>query len=109
MPHTMQIRAKRAASLTGDTVLLHAFQIEGNTVTKFALSAEPETATVGTPESEVAECASLAMDDAQRLADDLWDCGIRPKQRPDASLLLQAKDAHIADLREVAMTALRRG
>lgn len=49
-------------------------------------------------ESQIA----LSENDAQKLFDDLWDSGLRPK-RPDE---YAAKDEHLADLRKITFHAL---
>ena len=41
----------------------------------------------------------LDEDEIQRVMDDLWNAGIRPSHAGSASDVIEAKDAHIADMR----------
>lgn len=45
---------------------------------------------------------NLQDNEATRLMDALWACGVRPTNNIDANPVIAAKDAHIEDLRKVA-------
>lgn len=48
----------------------------------------------------------LKPDEAQRLMDSLWECGVRPRSNTSAGQLAQA-EKHLADLRVIAFHNLR--
>lgn len=52
---------------------------------------------------------SLALDEAQRLMDELWQCGLRPSEGTGSAGSLAATERHLADMRKVAFAALKRG
>jgi hypothetical protein len=50
----------------------------------------------------------LQWDDAQRLMDELWACGIRPAQSHGSAGQLGATQAHLADMQKIADKLLDR-
>lgn len=57
-------------------------------------------------ESHVMVEPTMRLDDdgAQQLMNDLWNAGIRPSHAGSASDIIEAKDVHLKDMREHAMT-----
>ena len=49
----------------------------------------------------------ITYDEAQRLVDELWQCGVRPSEGTGSSGSLAATERHLADMRKVAFGALR--
>lgn len=50
----------------------------------------------------------LSPHDAQQLMDELWHCGLRPTEGVGSAGSLAATQAHMADMRTIAMAALKR-
>jgi len=50
---------------------------------------------------------SLQMNDAQRLMDALWDCGLRPTEGSGSAGSLAATEKHLSDMRKLAFHALQ--
>jgi hypothetical protein len=50
----------------------------------------------------------LRADDAQRLMDELWRAGIRPTEGGGSAGVMAAAQAHLADMRTIAMGALKK-
>lgn len=50
---------------------------------------------------------SLRNEEAQKLMDDLWECGLRPTQGVGSAGSLAATQQHLADIRTVAWHALK--
>lgn len=44
---------------------------------------------------------------AQRMMDELWDCGIRPTQGAGSAGSLAATQAHLEDMRSIAMDLIK--
>jgi hypothetical protein len=49
----------------------------------------------------------LQWEDAQRLVDELWACGIRPSQGIGSAGQLGATEKHLADMQKIAIGALK--
>jgi hypothetical protein len=49
----------------------------------------------------------ITYDEAQRLVDELWQCGIRPSEGTGSAGSLAATERHLADIRNVAFGAIR--
>lgn len=49
----------------------------------------------------------LRMDEAQRLIDELWQCGLRPSEGTGSAGSLAATERHLADMRKLAFHALK--
>lgn len=52
---------------------------------------------------------SLSRDAAQRLMDDLWNCGIRPTEGTGSAGSLKATENHLEDMRKIVFDLLNRG
>lgn len=50
---------------------------------------------------------SLQMNDAQRLMDVLWDCGLRPTEGSGSAGSLAATERHLTDMRKLAFHVLK--
>lgn len=50
----------------------------------------------------------LRLDDAQRLMNELWDCGLRPSEGTGSAGSLKATENHLADMKRIAFTLLER-
>lgn len=50
----------------------------------------------------------LRIDDAQRLMDELWHCGVRPSEGTGSAGSLKATENHLADMKWIAFTLLER-
>lgn len=61
------------------------------------------------PEDETTPTLELRRDEVQSLMDELWFAGFRPSNVPNGSDVLNAKDAHIADLRKALFEGIHRG
>lgn len=48
----------------------------------------------------------LTRDEAQKLMDRLWDCGLRPSEGTGSAGALAAVQAHLDDMRKIAFTEL---
>lgn len=59
------------------------------------------------PGQLVTPLMSLQMNDAQRLMDVLWDCGLRPSEGSGSAGSLAATEKHLADMRRLAFHALQ--
>lgn len=49
--------------------------------------------------SIVEATTSLRVEDAQRLMDELWNCGLRPSEGSGSAGMLAATERHLADMR----------
>lgn len=49
---------------------------------------------------------TLKTGDAQRLIDELWDCGLRPSEGSGSAGALAATERHLKDMQEIARTFL---
>ncbi len=52
---------------------------------------------------------SLSYDDAQKLIDELWRCGLRPTEGTGSAGALAATQKHLDDMREIAFAYLYGG
>lgn len=52
--------------------------------------------------------AILSLSEAQRLMDELWNCGIRPAEGAGSAGQMAATERHLQDLQRVAFGALKR-
>lgn len=52
-------------------------------------------------------CMELSATDAQQLMDQLWHCGLRPTEGTGSAGSLAATERHLADMRKLAMHALK--
>lgn len=50
----------------------------------------------------------MIQDDAQQLMDALWVCGIRPTEGAGSAGAMAAAQAHLADMRTIALGALKK-
>lgn len=50
----------------------------------------------------------MLTDDAQQLMDGLWNCGIRPTEGAGSAGAMAAAQAHLADMRTIALGALKK-
>jgi hypothetical protein len=46
-------------------------------------------------------------DRAQKLIDDLWDCGLRPSEGSGSAGAMRAVEHHLADMKVIAFHALK--
>lgn len=53
-------------------------------------------------------CARLRIDDAQQFMDELWRAGIRPAEGAGSAGAMTAAQAHLADMRTIALGALKK-
>lgn len=63
--------------------------------------------TVAEANDEVPVAASMKMDMAQSLMDQLWDCGLRPTEGTGSAGALAAVERHLADMKIIAFHALK--
>lgn len=52
-------------------------------------------------------CVRLGMTVAQRLMDELWNCGLRPSEGTGSAGSLAATERHLADMKKIAFHALK--
>lgn len=52
-------------------------------------------------------CVSMRHDDAQRLMDELWNCGLRPSEGTGSAGSLAATERHLKDMQTIAMGLLK--
>ena len=50
----------------------------------------------------------IDVNQAQRLMDDLWECGIRPSEGSGSAGSLAATERHLADMKKIAFSLLER-
>lgn len=50
----------------------------------------------------------LRLDDAQRLMNELWDCGLRPSEGTGSAGSLKATEKHLTDMQRIAFMLLER-
>lgn len=55
----------------------------------------------------VSETFRIAFDEAQRLMDQLWDCGLRPSEGSGSAGAMAATQRHLEDMRRIAFDALK--
>lgn len=68
-------------------------------------SALPITMTECNPyESDFSPIVLLKEHAAQKLMDDLWDCGLRPSESSDSAGQLAATQKHLTDMRQLIFT-----
>lgn len=58
------------------------------------------------PGEEIPTCFALEPEQAQKLIDDLWDCGLRPSEGSGSAGALAATQRHLEDLRAIVMHKL---
>jgi hypothetical protein len=51
----------------------------------------------------------LTNDEAQRLMDELWNCGLRPSEGTGSAGSLAATERHLADMKQIAFHCLKIG
>lgn len=69
--------------------------------------AQPVIFTEMQPGSYMPPALVLPTDDAQRLMDELWNCGLRPSEGSGSAGSLAATERHLADMRSMAFHALK--
>ena len=82
---------------------LFAYQSDGNTgysATKLELVQKPRG-------EEVQPFLRIENHEAQKLMDDLWDCGIRPSEGTGSAGSLKATQRHLEDMKTVAFHVLK--
>ena len=55
-----------------------------------------------------APCFTLETSEAQRLMDELWNCGLRPSEGTGSAGSLAATERHLRDMQAIAMGLLRK-
>ena len=63
--------------------------------------ADPLTFTLQEPGAVAAPAFRLALEDAQRLMDELWGCGLRPSEGAGSAGAMKAVQEHLSDLRKL--------
>jgi hypothetical protein len=59
------------------------------------------------PEGQYVEpCLRLEYTEAQRLMDELWNCGLRPSEGTGSAGSLKATQTHLADMQKIAFKLL---
>lgn len=56
----------------------------------------------------IAPCLRLETQEAQRLMDELWDCGLRPSEGTGSAGSLASTERHLKDMQTIAMGLLRK-
>lgn len=54
-------------------------------------------------------CMELHKETAQRLMDELWNCGLRPSEGSGSAGAMAATERHLADMKALAFHALKVG
>ena len=96
------IRAQR--ELWNDTIAIHMAERK-----PFGLFVAQAVTFTEQPEGSFYEpFLRLQLEDAQRLMDELWDCGLRPSEGAGSSGSLKATERHLADMQRIAFMLLER-
>lgn len=96
------IRAQR--ELWNDTIAIHMAERK-----PFGLFVAQATTFTEQQEGSFSEpFLRLRIDDAQRLMDELWHCGLRPSEGTGSAGSLKATENHLADMKRIAFTLLER-
>lgn len=96
------IRAQR--ELWNDTIAIHMAEKK-----PFGLFVAQAVTFVEQPEKSFSEpFMRLRIDDAQRLMDELWHCGLRPSEGTGSAGSLKATENHLADMQRIAFMMLER-
>lgn len=98
------IRAQR--ELWNDTIAIH-FAHKKQAPGVFCV-AEPLTFKEHPDGAFVEPTMRLPTVDAQRLMDELWDCGLRPSEGTGSAGSLKATEKHLADMQRIAFMLLER-
>jgi len=104
----LKIRARRGdISFEPDTIKLYAYlrrqgkRWRTESVLKFIEITKEERNNILQPFLEV------EMHEAQKLMDDLWDCGLRPSEGTGSAGAMAATQEHLQDMKTIAFHALK--
>ena len=89
----MKIRAVR--EIWCDDIALYISPEPGQFISSF--NVEP----LGTMGVAPNPSISFALEDAQRLMDELWNCGLRPSEGTGSAGSLAATESHLSDMRRL--------
>lgn len=64
--------------------------------------AEPLNLKRREPHTQIESTLTLSLEEAQHLADELWDCGIRPSGAAGSAGAMAAVERHLQDMRSIA-------
>ncbi len=94
------IRAQR--ELWNDTIAIHMAERK-----PFGFFVAQEVTFAEHPENSLCQpFLRLQLDDAQRLMDELWDCGLRPNEGTGSAGSLKATEKHLTDMQRIAFMLL---
>ncbi len=101
----LHVRARRGDICLGnyDDIEISAFQSEGRTY----YSAEKLKFKQKEAGTLIEPFVSLDTSTAQKLIDDLWDCGLRPSEGSGSAGSLSATQKHLRDMKEIAFHVLK--
>ena len=96
------IRAQR--EIWNDTIAIHLAERKPSGLTV----AQAVTMTDIQPGEFTEPFLRLEHDAAQRLMDELWDCGLRPSEGTGSAGSLKATERHLTDMQRIAFMLLER-
>ena len=96
------IRAQR--ELWNDTIAIHMAERK-----PFGLFVAQAATFIEQPEGSFHEpFLRLQLTDAQRLMNELWDCGLRPSEGTGSAGSIKATEKHLTDMQRIAFMLLER-
>jgi len=99
------IRARRADIRCGaDLIRLFAIQQKEDGICYVAQKLELKAAEEGLVVDSFLE---INIQEAQRLIDDLWDCGLRPSEGTGSAGAMKAVENHLADMKTIVFHVLK--
>jgi len=99
----MDIRARKNGFGSHIHIAVMGYNRDGsiNVATKLDVEKMPEG-------SILDPLLQIDVNQAQRLMDDLWECGIRPSEGSGSAGSLAATERHLADMKKIAFSLLER-
>jgi len=97
----MKYRATRSTIPFNSRVELRAYD------TETGMYGEPLTLADIPTAREVPPVMTLDATQAQRLMDDLWDCGLRPSEGSGSAGAMAATQRHLADMRALVASSMK--
>ena len=102
------VRARRGDfHINGDFIEIHLYQRRNTAKEKATYVPKPIEMEKHEAYELILPFFKMEPHEAQKLMDDLWDCGLRPSEGTGSAGALKAVQTHLADMKTVAFHALK--
>jgi hypothetical protein len=103
-----KVRARRGDfNLGEDCIEIHLYQRRNNSQCKGTFVPKPIEMEKLETNAFISPFFKMEPHEAQKLMDDLWDCGLRPSEGTGSAGALKAVQNHLADIKTIAFHALK--